>query len=236
MSPDPRVPPLCQNTMNEYTAHLELNRRDTNEDLAIDLMESLAAYHPAVGQSPRGWLSITITLPAATLAQATSSALAVVHTVDGSEVVALEVMTVDEFDAREGGGATGGERLTTEQVATLRRVSRPRVQQMIDEGKFQTARKEKPGNVWTVERREVEANLPRKVGDPVPSFDYQGVQLGRLNELDTEDLVELNERLNAAYDDLGFYEGDTEKLMAGGSYTVWLAHVGAELERRGVAS
>jgi len=86
--------------MTEYNATVETSRRDEDPDDA--LMDALAAYHPSIHTSPRGWLSATITVPAENLTQAAQTALAVVATAARSDAVSIEVMPTAEFDKRNG--------------------------------------------------------------------------------------------------------------------------------------
>ena len=85
--------------MEMYNAAVEVDGHDGDAD---ELMNALAAYHPAVGVSPRGWLEARISLPAESLAQACTTATAVVEAVAGAAAIACEVMLESEFEIREG--------------------------------------------------------------------------------------------------------------------------------------
>ena len=105
-----------------------------NDRCVDDLMATLRDYSPAIAPHQRGWTEVIITLPADSLAQATSTGLAILYRVK-VPIVSIEVMTTAEFDARVGFDDTGQILSVTEAAATLH-VSRQRVLQMIAEGKL----------------------------------------------------------------------------------------------------
>ncbi|HEY9413568.1 MAG TPA: helix-turn-helix domain-containing protein [Pseudonocardia sp.] len=117
--------------MTTYNAVIETARRDEPGD---DLLDALADYHPATSKSARGWLTVTITVPADSLRQAITTALALVEQAAGTEVVALEAMTTEEFDARAGFEPMPTDLVGTTEAAQMLGVSRQRVQQMADGG------------------------------------------------------------------------------------------------------
>ncbi|MGH1563012.1 helix-turn-helix domain-containing protein [Mumia sp. DW29H23] len=88
--------------MQMYNALVEVARKGLDEDFADDLIAALEHHHPAVGESPRGWVSARISLPAESLAQASTTAVALVEAATGAAAIACEVATETEFDAREG--------------------------------------------------------------------------------------------------------------------------------------
>lgn len=126
--------------MTMYNVRLELNQKQVDEDLVVRLHEQLHAYHATVGTSPRGWLSVRLSLPAESTLQAVSSAIAVVERLAGAHTIVSEAMTEDEFAAREG-FVPVPDLISTTQFADLMGISRARVGQMIDEGKLTTAKK-----------------------------------------------------------------------------------------------
>jgi hypothetical protein len=88
--------------METYNAVVEVG---ATQVVHVDhLMTKLAAYHPAVGISPRGWLEARISVPAETLVQACTTAVAVVEAAALTVAIACEVMTEAEFEVREGFG------------------------------------------------------------------------------------------------------------------------------------
>lgn len=88
--------------MEMYNALVEV---DATQVVHVDeLMARLAAYHPAVGISPRGWLEARVSLPAESLVQACTTAVAVVEAAALTVAIACEVMTEAEFEVREGFG------------------------------------------------------------------------------------------------------------------------------------
>ena len=96
-------------------------------------MDALADYHPAVWTSPRGWLSVTITVPAENLRQAAATALAVVEQAAGAPAVSIDVMATDEFDARAG-FVPVPDLVGTSEAAEILGVSRQRVLQLARSG------------------------------------------------------------------------------------------------------
>jgi excisionase family DNA binding protein len=86
--------------MTMYSAHVEVDHRG---DFDVDqMMDQLELYHASVGMSARGYADAQISLPAETLAQACTTAIAVVSAAFGAAAVACEVLTEAEFDARQG--------------------------------------------------------------------------------------------------------------------------------------
>lgn len=147
--------------MNHYSAHIEVNRRELTADQADELLESLAEYHPSVGQSKRGWVDAQITLPADNLQQATATAIAIVSMATGAEAISAEVMTEVEFDSRQGYQPTP-ELIGVTEAAGILDKSRQRVLQMIDEGKLSG---QKVGSSLVLVRSEVDAAAQRSVSE-----------------------------------------------------------------------
>ncbi|WKN47168.1 helix-turn-helix domain-containing protein [Nocardioides sp. Arc9.136] len=140
--------------MDFYTATIDVNRREELAGDRVDeLLEQLATYHAAIGTSPRGFLSATITVPAESLAQATTTALAVVSSAFGAEPIACTVLTTAEHDARQGWESTP-EVVSVSEAATLLGISRQAVLQRIA-GKSLPATR--VGRSWTVPRAAVDA-------------------------------------------------------------------------------
>lgn len=123
--------------MKMYNAAVEVAKKSPSaEEFADELMDALASYSVAVGTSPRGWLEVRISLPAVSLAQAVSTALAVVESAVGVGAIACEVMDEEEFAAREGFEVVP-DLLGVSEVAELLGVSRQRVDQLVHAGKIQ---------------------------------------------------------------------------------------------------
>lgn len=124
--------------MQMFSAHVEISKRDPDPTYLEDLVEDLVDYSPAAGVSARGWVDLRISVPATSLAQATRTALATVEAsiaMSGVQVVALQVMTEDEFNAREGFEPVP-ELIGATEASALLGVSRQRVAQMAHEGKL----------------------------------------------------------------------------------------------------
>jgi hypothetical protein len=122
--------------MKMYNAAVEVATKNTNEDLVDELMDQLAQYHVAIGTSARGWLEARISLPAESLAQACATAAAVVETATGRSAIACEVMTEDEFDARQG-FTSEPDVVSSAEAAEILGVTRQRVAQLANEGRLQ---------------------------------------------------------------------------------------------------
>lgn len=115
--------------MTMYSAHVEVDRRG---DFDVDqVMDQLENYHAAIGTSPRGYADAQISLPAESLAQACTTAIAVVSAAfGGAPAVAVEILTEAEFDARQG-WETVPELLSVTEAAERLGVSRQAVLQRI---------------------------------------------------------------------------------------------------------
>lgn len=145
--------------MKHYTAEVEVTTRGNPTPEEVDrAMEALAGYAPSISVSPHGYRAARITFPADTIAQASSTALAVVATALGGDIVRLELMTEEEADRREG-TATLPELVGVTEAADILGVSPQRVRQMIDEGKFAAHRI--GGKSYALIRSEVAAKVDR---------------------------------------------------------------------------
>ena len=84
-----------------YVAAVEV---ETTHQVDVDeAMSKLVDYHPAViGRSPRGWVEVQISFSATGLAHACTKAAAIARVATGAEGVACQVMTRQEYEARQG--------------------------------------------------------------------------------------------------------------------------------------
>jgi excisionase family DNA binding protein len=155
----------------DYNATIEYNRKAdvVLPDSADDLIDALEHYHVAVSSSARGWLEVTITLPAETLPQASTTALAVVseavHRVaPHATPIASQVLTTEEFDVRNGMVPLPS-LIGTQEAAEILGVSQQRVVQLVNAGKLSATR---AGRALAMSRSEVEqfAERDRPVGRP----------------------------------------------------------------------
>jgi excisionase family DNA binding protein len=141
--------------MTEYNARIEWATRTTDDD---DLVDELVDYHPATSRSERGWVEATITLPAETLRQAATTALAIAEAasaavLDGAAVLVLEVLPTAEFDERNG-LAPMPELVSVTEAAERLDVSRQAVLQRLEAG---TLPGTKVGKTWVVQAAAVSA-------------------------------------------------------------------------------
>jgi excisionase family DNA binding protein len=134
--------------MQMYNALVEVQTKTAAADVADDLIDDLASFHPAVSTSARGWLEVRISLPAETLAQATRIATLVISDATGAEPIACEVMTEAEFDAREG-WAPLPQLVSVTEAAKLLGVTRQSVLERIQRGTLQG---EKVGDTYVLPR------------------------------------------------------------------------------------
>lgn len=84
--------------MTYYVVAAELDGPEVSED-ALDLF---APWPAAIGVTPDGRPSVTITLESSNLGGAVASALPLIRHATGRDVVAVSGMTEAERDAREG--------------------------------------------------------------------------------------------------------------------------------------
>lgn len=151
--------------MQMYNAAVEVATKNTDEAYVDELMDQLAAYHVAIGTSPRGWVEARISVPAESLAQACATAAAVVETAAGAAAIASEVMTEDEFAAREG-FTVEPELVSATQAAEILGVSRQRVAQLGAAGKLQAIAWKGRSRAFTRSSVEALANRERPGGRP----------------------------------------------------------------------
>lgn len=119
--------------MEHFNVRAELATR--RQDLDDDLIDALEGYGPAVSRSDRGRIEVIITVPADTLRQAITTALPLLEQAGDVPVIVLEVMSTDEFDARNGIEPIP-DLVSVSGAAELLGVTRTRVQQLLDEGKL----------------------------------------------------------------------------------------------------
>lgn len=131
--------------MTSHNVRVELA---TREDLDDFLIVALGAYHPAIARSERGWVEVYITLPAEDLRQAALTGLAVIGAATSHAVVALEVLTTAEFDARNG-LAPVPELVSVTEAAEILGVTRQAILQRIDGGSLPATR---VGTSWVLQR------------------------------------------------------------------------------------
>lgn len=131
--------------MAEFNARIEYQ---TREDIDDALLEALTEYGPATGRAERGWVEVYITVPATTLRQAFSTALAVAEAAVQVPVLAVEVLPTAEFDARNG-LAPLPELVSVTEAAALLGVSRQAVLQRLESGSLPGR---KVGNAWVIQR------------------------------------------------------------------------------------
>lgn len=129
--------------MTEYNARFEYRTREPVDD---HLLTELAPYHPATSRSSRGWVEVTITLPAEALHQAALTTLAIANAALAAEVLVLEVLPTAEFDARMVLDPLP-ELLSVTEAAEKLGVSRSAVLKRLESGSLPGT---KAGNTWVV--------------------------------------------------------------------------------------
>jgi len=133
----------------DYNLTVEITSRFT-ADVAEELLDALADYHPAVGRSPRGRVEVIVTLPAADLRQAIATGLAVLErAAHPAKVTCVEAMTTKEFDARTDAlnPVEIPELVSITEAADALGVSRQAVHQRIEAGTLPAAQ---IGKTWVI--------------------------------------------------------------------------------------
>lgn len=143
--------------MNHYSAHVEVDLRKAPSD-PDPLLEQLEQFHAAIGMSEHGLFAVQMTVTGETLPQAAVVATAVVESVVGAAVVAVEVMTEAEFNRREGWDDVE-DLITVPEAAELLGVSRQAIGQRV---RAKTLPAERRGRDWLLPRKAVEAAAARK--------------------------------------------------------------------------
>lgn len=124
--------------MRDYNATIEVGHRPDpggiDPDFADTILDDLATCSPAISISERGWLEITITLPAESLVDATSSALTYIRMAtargDGKAqypAVSVNVTTTEEYDKRNGLDVQMPDLVSVTEAAEILGVSRQAV-------------------------------------------------------------------------------------------------------------
>ncbi len=126
----------------DYNAIIELGRGRGETATADDIIDALAGHGPVVSPLPRGRWELIITLPAAGLGTAATTAIALASQASlGRPIISLQVMTTAEFDRRiDADEEKPADELTVTQVAGRLGVTQQRVRQMISEGKLPARR------------------------------------------------------------------------------------------------
>jgi hypothetical protein len=166
--------------MTHYNAHYEFDGENLTEDRAIQIMDDLAGLNPAVGSTPSGRLSVRITFPADDIRGAQKLGLeAVVSAVAGRSIgvhagsmpIVAEVMTEQEWDAREGHEHVP-EMMSVTELANEYGVSRQAALKMITGGRF--AHITRVGEAWAVLRSEVLSKRDQYVAPTAPTDRREG--------------------------------------------------------------
>ena len=210
-----------------YTAHIELAERQL-DDRFETMIGRLDGYRPLVELSESGWVGVRIELPAENLETATRGAIALVEAAGESVAIAVEVMSAQESNARRNFAPTP-DLMSVSEVAAELGITRTAVQKMIDNEKFPSATK--VGSAWVIARPDVLRRMALR--NVEPKFDFGDWTLENLSLADVEDLVNLNDRLNAHYDLIGLWPTSGETLAQEQLLQVWLHRVGGALEEHG---
>lgn len=118
---------------DNYSITIEVDDKTALTADDVDrIHEQLEAFDVALGMSRRGWRSANMTTPAGSMRQAMAIAVSLVESAFGANAIAVEAMTDDEFDVRQG-WAPVPDLVSVSQAAELLGVSRQRVLQRIQE-------------------------------------------------------------------------------------------------------
>ena len=136
----------------EYSVRVEYRTRDNVDE---QLLDALAAYHPATGRGLRGWVEVYLTVPAEDFVQLAHTTIALTGKALGAPVLAIEFMPQDEFDARLGLEPIP-ELLSVSEAAEMLHVSRQAVLQRIANRTLPATR---IGNAWAIQRERVRREI-----------------------------------------------------------------------------
>lgn len=119
--------------MNTYSITIEVDDSAPFTGDDVDhITDELEAFEPALGNSMRGYRSVTLTTGGASLRQAFDTAIAVVEAALGAPAIVCEAMTEAEADIRQG-WVEVPDLVSVKQAAELLGITRQRVLQRIGE-------------------------------------------------------------------------------------------------------
>lgn len=130
-----------------YSIRLELNAASDPAE-AERIIDALEGHHPAVGLTG-AHLTVTVSLPAESLALAASTAIAVVESATRHRALAVTAATADHFD-RANGLEPLPELVSVAEAAPLLNVTRQALVRSLANGRYPTA--QKVGSTWVIPR------------------------------------------------------------------------------------
>lgn len=136
-----------------YNATAALRARTLTDDHVDELLDQFANYHAIVSGTPSGGLEVVFTFPAENLAQALSTAQALVGHLD---LVGLEVLETTEWDRRVD-AVDVPPLVSVTEAAQMLGVSRQAVAQRLEAGSLPGQR---VGTIWVIARGDVLARMP----------------------------------------------------------------------------
>lgn len=143
--------------MQLYNAVVEVTYKGKIEDAADVLITALEGYSPATSRSLLGRLEVIISVPAESLRQAVTTALALVETAAARPALSVEVLLTDDFD-RLNGLEPVPQLVSVTEAAGILGVSRQRVHELVETGMLPA---QKVGNAVVLHRAAVEARAAR---------------------------------------------------------------------------
>lgn len=168
----------------DFNVVADVSIRRLDEPVIDHVMDALVDYAGVISRAPDGRTQITITLPAASLRQAITTALSVIDdAIEPAAVTAIEAMTTKEFDARSEAleFQPVPDLVSISEAAAALEVSRQAVHQRIESGSLPATR---VGSTWVIPKSTLEqvlrASLPKadlKVPTPKIDIDTPGVHL-----------------------------------------------------------
>ncbi|MCR6647814.1 MAG: helix-turn-helix domain-containing protein [Cellulomonas sp.] len=132
-----------------YNARVDLDRpapAGHDDEWTDHVLAELAGHSAAVSRALDGRTAIDLTLPADSLRQAVTTALALVTHAAAAEPIGVEVITTAAFDRRHGAEPVG-QLLSVTEAASALGVSRQAVLQRIEAGSLPASR---VGNAWAI--------------------------------------------------------------------------------------
>lgn len=140
-------------TTTHYVVELE-TALTHDDDLTDNLIDALVDHHPAIGPTPEDKLAVTVTLPADSLTQAFTTALALTRNL--FTATAITVIPETTRDLRLG---LGGGFVTTKEAAKHLGLTRQMVNRRIKDGDLPATR---VGRDWAIPRSALPKMPPKK--------------------------------------------------------------------------
>lgn len=145
-------------TTTHYVVELE-TALTYDEDLTDNLIDALIDHHPAIGATPEDKLAVTVTLPADSLTQAFTTALALTRDLFTSTAITVIPETTRDLRLGLGTDADDAGFVTTKEAAKHLGLTRQMVNRRIKDGDLPATR---VGRDWAIPRSALPKMPPKK--------------------------------------------------------------------------